>query len=137
MGFYSTGSLTTATKSFSRQVTPDFVQLAYTLNGESITLTAIGSPGTASEEQVSQSLDGSSSYSLSWNDSHTDFRIKIELSTNDTSTTPEMDSVTLEDAVSSGDPDQNPQTTWEILGAEYDSSGNEYEGGGVISRYGG
>jgi len=80
-------------------------------------------------------LDGSSSYSLSWNGVHTDFRIRPEFG-GSFSTTPEFRGGTLEGTISGG-ADQNPNTTWEILGATYDSSGNEYEGGGVISRYGG
>lgn len=81
-------TLTTATKSLSAQGQPDLQNLSYTLNGESITLDVIGSPGTASEEIVSQSLDGATSYTLSWSNSHTDFRIKPRLSTSDVTTTP-------------------------------------------------
>ena len=132
-----TSSLTTATKSFGGGVQPDLENLQYSLNGESITITVIGSPGTASEEQVTQSLGGASSYTLSWANDHTDFRVKIQMDTGDVNTTPTLQNVDLTGTYgSSGDPDQNPNTTWEIQGAKYDSSGNEYEGGGVVSRYG-
>jgi hypothetical protein len=79
----------TATKTFPSASTPDLQNLSYTLpsNG-SITLDVIGSPGTASEETVSQTLDGASSYTLTWSNSHTDFRLKPQLSTTDKTTSP-------------------------------------------------
>lgn len=82
------GSLTTATKSFSSASTPDLQNLSYSLNGESIDLDVIGSPGTASEEVVTQTLDGGDSYSLTWADSHTDFRIRPSLSSSAVTATP-------------------------------------------------
>lgn len=89
------GDLETATKSFASSKTPDLQNLSYSLNGESITLDVIGSPGTASEEIVSQTLDGSTSYSLSWSSSHTDFRIKVNLDTTDPTISPTFDAVSL------------------------------------------
>lgn len=77
--FNGTSYLETASKTFSSARTPDFENLDYSLNGNTLTLKAIGSPGTASEEVVSQVLDGSTSYTLTWSDSHTDFRIRPEL----------------------------------------------------------
>lgn len=82
------GTLTTATKSFSSDAKPDLQNLSYSLNGGSITLDIIGSPGTASEEVVSQQLDGATEYSLSWSNLHTDFRMKPKLSSTDAETTP-------------------------------------------------
>lgn len=70
------GYLETATKSFTSAVAPDLSGLTYNLDGASITIDVIGSPGTASEEVVSQTLDGSTSYTLSWSNTHTDFRVK-------------------------------------------------------------
>jgi len=81
-------TLTTASKSFSEATKPDLQNLSYTLNGESIALDVIGSPGTASEETVTQTLDGASSYTLSWSNSHTDFRLKPQLSTTDETVSP-------------------------------------------------
>lgn len=80
--------LTTATKTFSSATAPDLQNLSYTLNSQTIVLDVIGSPGTASEEVVSQTLDGSTSYSLTWSNTHTDFRIKPRLSTSDPLVTP-------------------------------------------------
>ena len=80
--------LETATKSYSSPRTPDLQNLQYSLNGQSIDLKVIGSPGTASEEIVTQTLDGSTSYSLTWSNSHTDFRIRPELSTSDPTVAP-------------------------------------------------
>jgi len=87
--------LTTATKSYSLAQTPDLSNLSYTTNNETIILDVIGSPGTASEETVSQTLDGSTSYSLTWSNSHTDFRIKIRMNTSSVTTSPEFGAVTL------------------------------------------
>lgn len=89
-------TLTTATKTFSTSSTPNISSLDYTLNAQDITLDVIGSPGTASEEVVSQVLDGASSYSLTWSNSHTDFRVRPKFSTTDKTTTPTVNSVTLE-----------------------------------------
>lgn len=93
--YLSSGSLTTATKTFDSAEEPDLTNVRYSLNGKSIDVTVIGSPGTASEEQVTQTLDGSQKYDLSWNNSHTDFRLKVSLSTNTDSTTPEFESAEL------------------------------------------
>lgn len=83
-----TSYLETATKSFSSDSQPDLVDLDYSLNGQSIDLKVIRSPGTASEEVVTQTLDGSTGYALSWTSSHTDFRLRPELSTADETVTP-------------------------------------------------
>lgn len=90
------GDLTTATKSFSSNQQPDLQNLVYSLNGETITLDVIGSPGTASEEIVSQTLDGSTGYTLTWSSGHTDFRVKVNMSTSAvTATTPTLSKVEL------------------------------------------
>lgn len=91
----STNFLQTATKSFSIAQTPDLSSLDYDLNGESITIDVIGSPGQAGEETVSQTLDGSTSYGLTWSNSHTDFRVEPNLSTATATTTPVVRSITL------------------------------------------
>lgn len=75
--------LETATKSFSSDKTPDLQNLVYSLNGASIDLDVIGSPGTGSEEIVTQSLDGSASYTLNWSNAHQDFRLKPRFSSTD------------------------------------------------------
>ncbi|AGM11828.1 hypothetical protein M201_gp59 [Haloarcula californiae tailed virus 2] len=92
---WSTGTLTTATKTVSSSGQPDLQNLVYSLNGESITLDVIGSPGTASEETVTQALDGSSSYTLTWADSHTDFRVRAELTTSDPTVSPTVSQIEL------------------------------------------
>jgi len=131
-------TIETATKSFSSLSQPDLASLVYSLNSQEIVLDVIGSPGTVDEEVVSVTLDGATSYSLNWTAKHTDFRVKATFRSLDRSTSPTLSSITLESGSGGGaEPDQNEQTTWEIQGAEYDRSGNEYEGGGVVSRYGG
>jgi hypothetical protein len=82
------GYLQTATKSFSSPRKPDLTNLSYSLNGESMDVDVIGSPGTASEETVTKTLDGSASYTLSWSNSHADFRIKPQPYSSVTSTSP-------------------------------------------------
>jgi len=94
-GVRGQSSLTTATKSLAGSVQPDFTNLLYSLNSGGITLKAIGSPGTASEETVSQVLDGASGYAVSWSNSHSDFRVKIIMSNSDAENTPTVDSITL------------------------------------------
>jgi hypothetical protein len=83
----SSAYLTSDTKSFASTTQPDLTNLDYALNGESITVDVIGSPGTTDEETVSQALDGATSYDLTWSNSHTDFRLKIDMSTTDITTT--------------------------------------------------
>lgn len=72
------GSLTTATKSFSSASAPDLTDLTYSLNGGGIDVTVIGSPGAAGEETNTVTLDGSTSFTLTWSNTHTDFRLKIQ-----------------------------------------------------------
>lgn len=91
----SSGNLTTATKSFINPQEPNFQNLSYSLNGESADLVAIGSPGSGSEEEQSASLDGSTSFTLSWSQSHTDFRVRFEPSTSDQSSSPILQTVQL------------------------------------------
>jgi len=128
------GTLTTGTKTFSEPVKPDLTGLTYSLNGHSITLDVIGSPGTSDEETVSVTLDGASSYTLSWGSSHTDFRLKVELNAPRTDT-PTFSGGDLEAETGGADSDQNPNTHWTVRGGQYDTSGNEYEGGGITTKY--
>jgi hypothetical protein len=110
------------------------------LNGESADMTVYedtDQDGTAEQQQTVSLSDGQATYTLGnlSGGSGNDYWIKFDLSTSDITTTAVVDSATL--SVTSGaDADQNTNTTWEILGAEYDTSGNEYEGGGTVSRYG-
>lgn len=85
------GTLTTATKSFTSAQTPDLTA-DFTYDDETKqthTIDVIGSPGTASEETVTQVLtSGQSSYSLSWSNSHTDFRSKMTIESSDITINP-------------------------------------------------
>jgi len=91
----TSGYLKTATQSFSAPVSPDLQNLSYSLNSQGITLDVIGSPGTTDEEIVSQTLDGSSSYTLSWTNSHTDFRVQSNLTSHDLETSPTLSRIGL------------------------------------------
>lgn len=82
------GYLESATKSYNSNKQPDLANLSYSLNGGSIDLKVIGSPGTASEEVVTQTLDGATSYSLTWSNGHTDFRLRPEFATTTVTDTP-------------------------------------------------
>lgn len=94
-GAYRDSFLTTASKVFSSSTQPDLQNLDYTLNGQNMVLDVIGSPGTASEEIVSQTLDGATSYTLSWTDTHTDFRVKINMDAPDRNTSQSLSRVEL------------------------------------------
>lgn len=91
------GTLTAATKTFSSSTKPDLQNLDYSLNGVTdIKLDIIGSPGGAGEETVTQQLDGATSYSLTWSNSHTDFRVKLYPDNeNDVTRTPTINKVEL------------------------------------------
>jgi len=94
-----TSTLTTATKSFSAPEQPDLVDLSYTLNGGNVEVEAIGSPGTTDEEVVtSGNLDGTqTSATLSWSNSHTDFRVRPNLKTSSiTADTPTVSRIALQ-----------------------------------------
>lgn len=84
----TTGHLETNTKSLSIAGQPDLTDLDYDLNGETIDVDVIGSPGTTDEEIVTQTLDGSTSYTLSWANTHTDFRVRPQFNTSDLETSP-------------------------------------------------
>lgn len=88
-------TITTGTKSFSSTTQPNLQNLTYSLNGGSVTLDVIGSPGTASEEVLTQSLTGSNGYSLSWSSSHSDFRIKATVGSGDRQTSPTISQLEL------------------------------------------
>jgi len=98
---YSDGTLTAGTKSFSTSSKPDLQNLSYDLRGtgtgtgNGIDLDVVGSPGTGSEEVVTQSLDGASSYSLTWSNSHTDFEIVVKMPRPSTPGSPELSRVEL------------------------------------------
>jgi hypothetical protein len=96
VGVTRDATMTTGIKSFGQAGEPDFTDLSYSLNNQSITLTAIGSPGTGSEETNSVSLAGGSEYTINWSNSHQDFAVEALLDTDDHTETPTLDSVSLE-----------------------------------------
>lgn len=71
----------------------------------SISVDVIGDPGEASEETNTVSLnDGSNSYSLSWSNSHDNYKINATLSTSNISRTPILSSTTLNVPFNSDEP---------------------------------
>jgi hypothetical protein len=138
----STGELTTEFNYVSEPILPGQIELkdlVYSLNGGGIDVyveSDTDGDGVVDETSDPVTLDGATLYDVTGLSSESDrFRLRFEFTSSGTS--PELDSVTLAGTAGSGDPDQNPETTWEIRGARYDTRGNEYEGGGVVSRYGG
>lgn len=73
----TTGTLTTATKSFSSAQSPDLVADAQ-LNGVTdVAVDVIGSPsGTSETNTVQVNQNGSNTYTITWSSSHTNFRVK-------------------------------------------------------------
>lgn len=139
-GPYYEGSLTTATKSLGASAQPNIKNVTYSLNGESATLHITGSPGEQNEETVTKALDGSSSYTLDWDNDHEDFQVEVELQSESRQDTPSIDTIELEAEVqqpqlSGPDDDHNPNTNWKIIPGQYDRAGNEYEGGGTTLTY--
>jgi len=92
---FGESELVTDTKSSGSTGQPDLTGMDYTLNSQDIIVDVIGSPGTASEETVTQQLDGSTSYALSWTDSHQDFRVGVRMQTSNPEVTPTLNSVSL------------------------------------------
>lgn len=79
----TTGTILTETKTHGSSIKPD-LRADVTLNSQSATAFIIGSPGTSSEETKSVSLSaGSNDYTLSWSNSHTDFRVEVEANISD------------------------------------------------------
>jgi hypothetical protein len=113
------GYIETATKTFAAGVKPDISSTA-SLNGESISVEVIGSPGTASEESHTVALDGSGGpYSISWSSRHSEFLLNASLSSSDISETPVLNSLYLEGALAS---------ERSISGTVSDSSGSALNG---------
>lgn len=75
----TSGTLTTATKSFSSSTEPN---VTYITASGSPTITARGSPsGTPEEHTVT--LDGSHTHAITWSNAHTDFDVTVDLSDTD------------------------------------------------------
>jgi hypothetical protein len=70
------GSLETGTKSFNTSQTPDLSVSGLTLDGATdMAVDVIGSPSGTSETNTVQ-VTGDGTYSITWNNSHTDFRVR-------------------------------------------------------------
>ncbi|MFW6144578.1 MAG: LamG-like jellyroll fold domain-containing protein, partial [Candidatus Natronoplasma sp.] len=74
---------------------PDLIDLEYELNGQEITLEAIGSPGMEDEESITVEMEGQESENLEWSEGHETYQLRIEMSSQDGSTSPEFYSATL------------------------------------------
>ena len=135
------GSITTGWNWFSEPSVPDFLELVncqYSLNGETATVyveSDNNGDGTVDETSDAISLDGTQQFDVTGITTDSDrFRLRIELSTASVNI-PIIDSITLQGNAGSSDSDQNESTTWNLRGGRYDTSGNEYEGGGMQVSY--
>jgi hypothetical protein len=110
-----------------------------TLNGGSITATIYqdtSGDGTANKQESVNLQDGTNSTTLTNLDggSGTAVWIEFDIISGGEETTPDVDSASV-DVPSGTGADQNPDTNWRIAPGKYDTSGNEYEGGGVTATY--
>jgi hypothetical protein len=92
----SDGYLTTDSKFLQTASAVDLTGLDYSLNGGSITVEIVGSPGGSSEEVETVSLDGSTSYDLSWQNNHSEYRANVSMTLG--SSSPTLNSLSLETA---------------------------------------
>ncbi len=75
---------------------PDLIDLEYELNGQEISIDAIGSPGTEEEEVISGIvLEGQEFVALDWDQSHLTYQILVEMESLDGESSPELDSLSL------------------------------------------
>lgn len=89
-----TGTWTSATKSFEHAVAPQFSNLVYDLNGETLRLTVVGSPNTAEEESHTLTLTGDTP-KIPWTDTHTNIRITAEFEVSGFTASAVLSDVTL------------------------------------------
>lgn len=75
----------------------------YTLNGETIEVDVVGSPGLQKEEIKTIALTGSNSYVISWDRPHTNHEVVVNISTADTSKTPTLDFLKFKHKAINGD----------------------------------
>lgn len=76
---YSSGELETLSKQIGQNAYANISSILYELNGGSIDITVIGSPGTGSEEQINKSLTGENFVELNWNSEHKEYNIIFNL----------------------------------------------------------
>ena len=139
------GSLTTDWKTFGGDVAPSDLELTtgVTLNGQSATVyveSDTNGDGSVDETSDPISLNGSGGpYQVSGLSTSTNkYRLRFELSTSDKRDSPVVNSADLTGEYGSGnDADQNSRTTWRIDPGLFDRNGNEFEGGGVVTKFGG
>jgi hypothetical protein len=113
------GYLETKTESFVSPVKPSLSSTA-TLNGGSIEVDVVGSPGTVAEETQTVSLNGGGGpYDISWNSGHSDFQLNVSASTSDITSTPSYTSLSLSAAVSNA---------YDVNGSVTDSNGGGISG---------
>lgn len=111
-----------------------------TLNGGSVDVTVhedTDQDGTAENTETVTLQDGTNTYTLNnlSGEDNADYWLDFTITSGSDTTTPTVDSASLDNGVSGADEDQNPNTTWQITPGQHDTSGNEYEGGGVVATY--
>jgi len=109
------------------------------LNGGTVDVTVYEDTtgdGSANNQESVSVADGTNTYTLSNlnGGQGNDYWVGVTLDDADITSSPTVNSLSL-DVPSGNEPDQNPNTEWTIFGGQYDTSGNEYEGGGVVTKY--
>lgn len=66
-------------KTFSEPIKPSLKNLDYTLNNGELEITAIGSPGTASQEKQTGYISTGTTQGLDWENAHTNMQLDITL----------------------------------------------------------
>lgn len=82
------GTLSTNQKTFDEFSKPNISSLLYDLNGGSIDLTVVASPGMDREERIDVQVTGETTFELDWEKAHEDFLLEFELSSLDTDSSP-------------------------------------------------
>lgn len=92
--------------------------------------------GSADNTETITNADSGTDYTLSnlSGGAGNDYWVEMAISAGSETDSPVVQSVTV-DVPAGSDDDQNPNTEWTIFGGQYDTSGNEYEGGGVTTKY--
>lgn len=111
-----------------------------TLNGQSVDATVYEDTtgdGNADNQETVALSDGTNTYTLSnlSGGSGNDYWVTFDMDTSAETSSPVVSSFSVNTGAGGQDNDQNENTEWQIQPARYDTSGNEYEGGGTVAKY--
>jgi len=132
------GSHMTGWRDYGTTASFDTLDATVALNGGSVDATVeVSDDGSSVKGSTTVSLsDGGNTYDISGLPDAQYARVSTSVTgAGDLETTPEIDTYSVTGQVASGDNDQNPDTHWTLFGGKFDTSGNEFEGGGVTTRF--